>query len=174
MHFQQTRNQGLRQSLLTVSFCSMRLARHTWRCPCISLVPETTHEASRCPLKDAVLAQKVLQGSETEMRELLGGTKENSVSPMRGFSQKRNQKKIELVARPVMHASQISKSLRLRPFTAPASIPFYLKILRRKICFAQIGWRTQTVFIIGIDLILHMTAVGNLSLEYSIVLLWAD
>ena len=24
-----------------------RLARHTWRCPCISVVPEATHEASR-------------------------------------------------------------------------------------------------------------------------------
>ena len=28
--------------------------------------------------------KKVLQGSETEMRELLGGTEENSVSLMRG------------------------------------------------------------------------------------------
>ena len=34
-----------------------------------------------------------------ETRELLGGTEENSVSPMRGFT-KRRQKKIELVARP--------------------------------------------------------------------------
>ena len=48
----------------------LRLAGHTWRCPCISVVPEATHEASR--------------GSETETRELLGGTEENSVSPMRG------------------------------------------------------------------------------------------
>ena len=30
-----------------------------------------------------VSAQKALQGSETETRELLGGTEENSVSPMR-------------------------------------------------------------------------------------------
>ena len=28
--------------------------------------------------------QKAIQGSETETRELLGGTEENSVSPMRG------------------------------------------------------------------------------------------
>ena len=87
-----------------------RLARHTWRCPCISVVPEATHEASRGPEKGAVSAQKALRGSETETRELLGGTEENSVSPMRGhwfalqanqwFFTKRKQKKIELVARP--------------------------------------------------------------------------
>ena len=47
-----------------------RIARHTCRCPCISVVPEATHEASR--------------GSETEMRELLGGMEENSVFQMRG------------------------------------------------------------------------------------------
>ena len=49
--------------------------------PCISVVPEATHEAS---LKGAMSAQKALQGSETETRALLGGTVENSVSPMRG------------------------------------------------------------------------------------------
>ena len=32
----------------------------------------------------AVSAQKALQGAETETRELLGGMKENSVTPMRG------------------------------------------------------------------------------------------
>ena len=36
------------------------------------------------PLKGAVSAQKALQGSETETRELLGGTEANSVFPMRG------------------------------------------------------------------------------------------
>ena len=46
------------------------LARHTWQCRCISAVLEATHEAS--------------QGSDTETRELLGGTTENSVSPKRG------------------------------------------------------------------------------------------
>ena len=50
---------------------SPRLARHTWRCTCISVVPEATHEASR--------------GSETETRELLGGTEDNSNSPLRGI-----------------------------------------------------------------------------------------
>ena len=39
------------------------LARHTWRCPCISVVPEARHEM--------------------ETRELLGETAENSVSPKR-------------------------------------------------------------------------------------------
>ena len=67
-------------------------------------------EASRGSLKGAVLAQKALQGSETETRELLEGTEENSVSPMRGhcFALQANQRffhnmeteKIELVARP--------------------------------------------------------------------------
>ena len=56
-------------------------------------------------------AQKALQGSETETRELLEGMEENSVSPTRGvidlpsrqiydFFTKEKQKKIELVARP--------------------------------------------------------------------------
>ena len=47
-----------------------RLAQHTLRCPCISVVPEATDEASR--------------GSETETKELLGGAEENRVSPTRG------------------------------------------------------------------------------------------
>ena len=70
-----------------------RVAQHTWRCPCISVVPEATHEASRGPEKGAVSAQKALRGSETETRELLGGTEENSVSPMRGhwFALQANQ-----------------------------------------------------------------------------------
>ena len=51
------------------------------------------HEATRGPLKGDVSAQKALQGSETDMRELLGGTEENSVSPTRGiyFVQKGNR-----------------------------------------------------------------------------------
>ena len=32
----------------------LRLARHTLRCPCISVVPEATHEASRGPEKGAM------------------------------------------------------------------------------------------------------------------------
>ena len=48
------------------------------------VVPEATHEASRGPEKGAVSAQKALRGSETDTRELLGGTEENNVSPMRG------------------------------------------------------------------------------------------
>ena len=54
------------------------------QCPCISEVPEATHKAGGGPLKGAVSAQKALQGSETETRELLGGTEENSVPLMRG------------------------------------------------------------------------------------------
>ena len=62
----------------------LRLAQHTRRCPCVSVVLEATHEVSQGPLMGAVSAQKALQGSETETRELLGGTEENHVSPTRG------------------------------------------------------------------------------------------
>ena len=62
----------------------LRLARHTWQCPCFSAVLEATHEARSGPLKGAKSAKKALQGSKTETRELLEGTEENSVSPMRG------------------------------------------------------------------------------------------
>ena len=68
MCFQHTHNQGLRQS----------------GCPCFSVVPAATHEASQGPEKGAMSAQKALQGSEMEIRELLEGTEEKSVSPMRG------------------------------------------------------------------------------------------
>ena len=50
----------------------------------IFVVPEATHKASQGPLKGAVSAQKALQGSETETRELLGGVEEKSVSLLRG------------------------------------------------------------------------------------------
>ena len=48
-------------------------------------------------------AQKALQGSERETRELLGGTTENSVSLTRGHCLllPKGNEKIELVARPV-------------------------------------------------------------------------
>ena len=49
----------------------------------VILVGSNARGKSR-PEKGAVSAQKALQGSETETRELLGGTDENSVSPMRG------------------------------------------------------------------------------------------
>ena len=42
------------------------------------------HEASQGPLKGTMSAQKALPGSETEMKELLGGTEDNSVTPKRG------------------------------------------------------------------------------------------
>ena len=49
-----------------------------------SVVPEAAQEASQGPLTDALSAQKAIQGSETETRELLKGTTENSVFLMRG------------------------------------------------------------------------------------------
>ena len=49
-------------------------------------------------MKGTVSAQKALQGSEAETRELLGGTKENSEESLITKSfMKRKQKKIELV-----------------------------------------------------------------------------
>ena len=67
-------------------------------------------EGSRGPLKGVASAQKALQGSETETRELLGGTKENSILLKEGslicppgktmiFLQRRNSK-MDLVAIP--------------------------------------------------------------------------
>ena len=67
--------------LVLASFLGLpRLAWHTTQCPCFFVVPEATHKASRGPLKGTVSAQKALQGSETETRELLGGAEVNSVS----------------------------------------------------------------------------------------------
>ena len=49
-----------------------RLARHTWQCPCISVVPKQhTRWGWRALEGGAVSAQKALQGSETETRKLL-------------------------------------------------------------------------------------------------------
>ena len=62
----------------------LHLARHTWRCPRISVVPEATLEVSWGALKGAVSAQKAPQWSEMETRELLVGTEEKSISPIRG------------------------------------------------------------------------------------------
>ena len=67
-------------------------------------------------MKGVVSAQKALLGFETETRELLGGTEENSVSPqgvidlpsrqINDFSQKGNIK-IESVARPAKHQMRV-------------------------------------------------------------------
>ena len=43
------------------------------------------HETSQGPLKGVESALKALLGSEMETWELLVGTKEKSVSPMRGY-----------------------------------------------------------------------------------------
>ena len=60
------------------------LACHTLWCPCVSVVPEAMHEASRDPSKGVVSAQKALRESEMETMEFLGRTEENSVSLTRG------------------------------------------------------------------------------------------
>ena len=59
-----------------------RLAQHTLLCPCFSVVPKAaSHEArgesSHGTMKGVVSAQKALQESVTETRELLGGTEGN-------------------------------------------------------------------------------------------------
>ena len=53
------------------------LVGHTWQCACISVSPEATHESRAL---GTMSAQKAHQWSETETRELLGGSTENSVS----------------------------------------------------------------------------------------------
>ena len=68
--------QGLHHLALGSVLIPLQLAHHTLRCLCLSLVPEATQEASWGPLKGAVSAQKALQGSMMEMKELMGGTKE--------------------------------------------------------------------------------------------------
>ena len=49
---------------------------HTWRCPCISVVLETTYSLR--------IKRGALQGSKDETRELVGGTDEKRVYPMSG------------------------------------------------------------------------------------------
>ena len=61
-------NQGLLSGAFDGVLGHPRLARYTWQCLCVSVVPGATHEESRGPLKGAMSAQKALQGSETETR----------------------------------------------------------------------------------------------------------
>ena len=58
----------------------LRLARTSNCVPCFSVVAGAMHKASQGTLKGTLSPQESLQGSKTEMRELLGGTEENSVS----------------------------------------------------------------------------------------------
>ena len=66
-------------------------------------------------MKAVISAQKALQGSKTERRELLGVTEENSVSPTRGhrFYHKKETEKNELVARPDMYYAVLLMALRV-------------------------------------------------------------
>ena len=83
--FLQTQQSRFASILLDGVLGPTHLARHTWQRYCISLVPESTHEASWGPLKGAVSAQKALCGPKTNTRELLGGTIENSISKRGGI-----------------------------------------------------------------------------------------
>ena len=81
------------------------LLGHICWCLCISVDPDSGSNMCRGwgPLRGAVSAQEALQGSETETRELLGGTEEISISLTRihwfdlqanqWFFTKRKQKK---------------------------------------------------------------------------------
>ena len=53
----QTHNQGLRQLLLTVP---LRLAQHTWWCPCISVVLEAMQEAKLRAIEGRCVRSKSL------------------------------------------------------------------------------------------------------------------
>ena len=77
--FQQRNNQGFCQLFLSV-LGPPCLVRHTWRRPSFSL---DTRKTSQGPLKGVVSAQKALQGTDTEMIELLGGKEKISKSPTR-------------------------------------------------------------------------------------------
>ena len=55
----------------------MRLARHTWLCPCFSLVPEGTHKASQGTLKGAAFAQG-------HLKKPFKGTRQRQWSCMKG------------------------------------------------------------------------------------------
>ena len=83
MRFQQTQSR-FASVVVDGALGPPRLAQHTGQCPFFSVVPEAMHEESQGPLKGTVSAQKALQGFETETRELLGETIENSVSPTSG------------------------------------------------------------------------------------------
>ena len=113
----------------------LHLAWHTWRCPCISIVMEATHEGS--------------QGSKTQTRELLQGTTENSVFPMKDhwFITKRKQKKIELVARPEVDSLRASETADLP--AAISNYPLHLKQEERSsVCF-NATWKHSTIKING-------------------------
>ena len=60
------------------------LGQHSRKGPLISVVPETTHEARRGPLKGAPSAQKALEGSEAETRGCWDERKRKVFPRMRG------------------------------------------------------------------------------------------
>ena len=64
---------SLCQMFLTVSYVvgPPCLAHNAWRCPCISVVPKQRTHQGWGPLKGIVSAQKALQESEKDTRELL-------------------------------------------------------------------------------------------------------
>ena len=45
VRFQQTHIKGVREFLMLCYLGPLRLARHTWQCPCFSATLEATHEA---------------------------------------------------------------------------------------------------------------------------------
>ena len=87
------------------------LARNNWRCPCISVVPEATHEASQGPLKGAVVRDGDEGVARRNEREKCFPDEGSLICP-RDFSQKRN-KKIELVTRPCVRFLRPEKILRI-------------------------------------------------------------
>ena len=69
------------------------LSWNTWWCLYFFAVSESTHEGEYMALEGHCVSSKTLEGSKTEMRELLVGKEENSGSPTMGywFAQKAKQ-----------------------------------------------------------------------------------
>ena len=106
------------------------LVRHTWRCPCSSLVLEAKHKASWGPLKDVVSTQKAPKGFETETRELPGGPDEKSIFPTRGHW-------FYLSGPPNIWL--LSTRLLIKPFSSPAYLLVILTVLFIKIIVVSIA-----------------------------------
>lgn len=66
------------KSRLSVQDGGVGVAVRNGREKSVSPTREAMNEVSRGPSKDAVSAQKAHQGSETDTKELLGGTEEKS------------------------------------------------------------------------------------------------
>ena len=117
------------------------LARHTWQCPCISLVLEATHargepralEGHRLGRKSPSRVRdgdKLLDGRNGQEKCFLYQEVIDLPSKqIYDFTQKRKQKKLELVARPVLSAVTTMMSTSKRPIVCTTSSRNYVSSL---------------------------------------------